>query len=103
MDEEKETPIQINNKELDYLYLMCNIKKEKAIHFNQIEKMGTIKKISKDGFMSAIITLAYHNEKWYWRTEIMDDTTPENFEYVIELPKTLTKKINDKSKDKATK
>lgn len=94
-DTELEYPISINDKELKYIYGMDNMKKNKSILFEDIKKMGTLKKTSKDGFVSAIISLALYEDDWYWRTEIIDDTKNGDPEYVILLPKTLNKKIND--------
>ena len=53
--------------------------------------MGTLKKVSKDGFISAIICLANYNDSWYYRTEIMNE---KDEEYIIVLPETLNKKID---------
>lgn len=88
---EKEFSIPINNKELKYIYDMDNMKKITSLTFNDIEKMGTLKKVSKDGFISAIICLANYNDSWYYRTEIMNE---KDEEYIIVLPETLNKKID---------
>ena len=92
-DYEKEFPILVSNDELKYIYDMDNMKKEKTLPFDDIEEMGTLKKTSIDGFISAIITLAYYKDEWYFRTEIIDDTVDGYPEYVIKLPKTLNKRI----------
>lgn len=90
-EKEKEFSISINNEELKYIYDMDNMKKTTSLTFNAIEKMGTLKKVSKDGFISAIICLANYNDSWYYRTEIMNDYDEE---YIIVLPETLNKKID---------
>ena len=88
---EKEFSIPINNEELKYIYDMDNMRKTTSLTFNDIEKMGTLKKVSKDGFISAIICLANYNDSWYYRTEIMNE---KDEEYIIVLPETLNKKID---------
>lgn len=94
-DYEKEFSVIISTGELKYIYDMDDMRKEEALLFDDIEKMGTLKKTSEDGFMSAIITLAYYKRQWYWRTETIDDTIDGYPEYVIKLPSTLNNKIFD--------
>ena len=50
-------------------------------------------KTSKDKTISAIICLAYYNDSWYYRTEIIDINKEDDPEYIIKLPETLNKKI----------
>lgn len=93
-DSEIELPIYVSKEELKYLYNMENMKKEETMLFDDIERFGTLKKTSKDNFISSIITLAYYKDSWYWRTETIDDSKEGDPEYVIELPKTLSEKIS---------
>lgn len=91
-DEErvKTKEISVSKEELKYLYDIDNIKREKAILFDDIEKFGSIKKVSKDKFVSGVMSICYYKGKWYWKSEIMSD---DDKEYIIELPKSLTKKF----------
>lgn len=91
-DEEIEKKIEISREELKYLNNIEDIKKEFSIPFKKIEKMGSLKKLSKDKFIVGRTSLAYYNGFWYWKTEIMDDN---DYEYIIKLPESLNKKIND--------
>jgi len=91
---ENEFPISVSAKELKYLYNMDNVKKEETMLFDEIEKFGTLKKTSKDKTISASICLAYFNNSWYYRTEIIDINKENDAEYVIKLPDSLNKKIN---------
>ena len=45
--------------------------------------------------VSALITLAYYKNSWYWKTEIIDVTKENDPEYVIKLPNSLNNKISD--------
>lgn len=92
-DFEKEFPILINDDELKYLYDMDNMKKDKTMLFSEIEKFGTLKKVSKDNFVYAIITLAYFEDSWYFRTEVIDDSKENDPEYVIKLPDSINEKV----------
>lgn len=50
-----------------------------------------ILKISKDGLVQGIVTLAQVDGKWYYKTEIMTD---DDREYVIKIKESLNEKIN---------
>lgn len=93
-DYEKEYKITISDDELDYIYGMEKMHREETMLFEDIKAFGTIKKTSKDNFISAITTLAYYNDYWYWKTEVVTDEE-NNPEYVIKLPETLNNKINE--------
>lgn len=92
---ENEFPILISDSELKYLYNIDNIKREETMLFDEIEKFGTLKKISKDKTIYASICLAYFNDYWYYRTSTIDVTKENDPEYVIKLPESLNKKINN--------
>jgi hypothetical protein len=85
-------PIDINEKELKYIYNMDNMKKKETMTFDDIEQFANITKISKDQTMFAVISLAKYKNNWYWKTEIMDDNDRE---YIIKLPSSLNQKIED--------
>ena len=92
---ENEFMISVSHNELKYLYNIDNVKKEESMLFEEIEKFGTLKKISKDKTMYAIICLAYFKDYWYYRTSIIDINKENDPEYVIKLPESLNKKINN--------
>lgn len=93
-DTEKEFPISIRRIDLKYIYKMDDMKKRNSLLFDEIEKMGSLKKVSKDNTIYASIGLAYYQDNWYWRSEIIDDSKENDPEYVIKLPNDLNNKIN---------
>lgn len=91
-DEIKES-ISLSNKEIKFIYNMEYMKKDEMIPFDKIEKFASIIKRSKDDTVFGLVSLAYYNNNWYYKTEVMDDDK-ENYEYVIKLPKSLNDKIS---------
>ncbi|MBQ3547540.1 MAG: hypothetical protein IJA44_03595 [Clostridia bacterium] len=85
--------ILMGEAELTYIYGMENLPKSKTLKFDDIEKFGKLIKTSKDGFISASIQLAFYNDNWYYRTEIIDDSKPDGEEFIIKLPESLNKRI----------
>ncbi len=85
-------PIDIYNDEIQKIYNMNNIINKDKLKFEDIEKHGSLTKKSKDGKITGIISLAYVKNNWYYRTEIMNDNDEE---YVVKLPDTLIKRLND--------
>ena len=49
-----------------------------------------ILKVSKDGLVQGVTTLAKVKGNWYYKTEVMTD---DDREYVLDIPKTLNEKI----------
>ena len=88
--------ISINKEELSYLYNIENEERNKTIIFDEIQQFADIQKISRDGLVQAIITLARVDGDWYYKTEIMTD---DDKEYVIKLPNSLNNKINSLKKN----
>ncbi len=96
-DEEKTYPIEISIEDFGYIYRMEDMDKETAIFFEEIEKQGSLIKTSKDGFIEGRTGLAQYKGRWYWRTEIIDESREcdgEWPEYVIPLPETVGDEIN---------
>ena len=87
-------PLHITSDELEYLYNMENAQKREAFTFDDIEMFSSIVKESRDGFIFALTTLARCSDKWYWKTEIMNDN---NEEYMVPLPETLNRKLSELS------
>lgn len=84
--------ISITDEELVVLNNLDGVKAEKTILFEDIELFADILKISKDGFVQGITTVALVEGNWYYKTEVMADDTRE---YVIPISESLNKKIND--------
>ena len=72
--------------------MKVNSMSEKTMTFDDIKKFVDIVKVSKDGFMEAIINTVNYKDSWYWKTEIMTDNDEE---YIIPLTDSLNNKINN--------
>ena len=97
--EETETEflISVTEEEREYIYDMDNMEKQMTLLFEEIEKMGSLRKTSKDGFISAVTGLAYFDGAWYWRTERIDINQTGDPEYIIPLPESLNQKLREKA------
>lgn len=82
--------INISDKELSSLYKIEEQEKKYTIVFDDIEMFADILKVSKDGLVQGVTTLAKVKGNWYYKTEIMTDNDRE---YVLDIPKTLNEKI----------
>lgn len=91
-DETTRKPISINEKEISDLYNLEKELKSNTITFEQIDMFADILKVSKDDLVQAVIVLAQVDNDWYYKTEIM---TNDDKEYVVKIPDSLNKKIND--------
>lgn len=91
-DEEVKKSISISKEELKYLYDMENKSRKDTMKFDDIKGFASIKKISKDNTVYALISLANYKDSWYYKTEVMNDNDEE---YIIDLPESLNKKILD--------
>lgn len=97
-DAEKTYSLEISMEDFEYIYQMKDIDKETAIFFEDIETMGSLIKVSKDGFIEGRTGLAQYEGNWYWRTEIIDESREKDGtwpEYVIPLPDTVNAEINE--------
>lgn len=90
---EKKIPISMSEQDVEYIYQMDDLEKDQSLLFDDIEKFASLEKSSKDGIIYARISLAYYQEKWYWRTETIDEDKDGWPEYVFELPKEITEQI----------
>lgn len=89
-------PINPTMEDFEYIYNMEDMDKEMSIFFDEIELQGSLIKISKDGFIEGRTGLALYEGKWYWRTEIIDESREQDGiwpEYVIPLPGGVNDKI----------
>ncbi len=91
-DREITKPLSVSTEELEFLYNMENIKRQKTIVFDDIKHFASIVKKSGDGFIFALTTIVHCDNSWYWKTEVM---TEDDREYVIPLPETLCQKLFD--------
>lgn len=91
-DEEIKIPLDMNDNYLDYFNKIETKPKKVFAYFEELEEMGSIIKVSKDSFVTGTTSIAKYQDKWYWRTEIInedkeiDGSYPE---YLIELPEGL--------------
>lgn len=92
-DTVRRVPLPISDDELEYLYDMESIPRSETMTFDEIKQFADIVKISNDGLVYAVISLAQYKDSWYWKTEIIDDSRDDNAEYVIKLPDSLSEKI----------
>ena len=92
-DEDRRIPISASEADLEYIYQMDDLEKDTTLFFDDIEKFASLEKCSKDGIVSARISLAHYEGKWYWRSEVIDEKTEGWPEYVYELPKGIVDNI----------
>ena len=93
MEEVTTYPLTISAEDLAYIYNLENAEKEVTLSFDDIEIFGTLKKTSADGFIYGSISLAFYEDAWYWRSEIIDENTEGWPEYVYKLPDALNTQI----------
>lgn len=93
-DFEKSFSITLTDDELDFLYNINEIDLNEKIPFSSIELFGTLSKTSNDEMVKAVLSLAYYDGNWYWKSEVMDDFN-DDLEYVIKLPSSINNKIID--------
>lgn len=93
-DSEVEFNVKLTEDETDSLYNMDNIKDKEQILFSKIEKFGTIVKVSNDKMVKSVLSIAYYDGNWYWKTEIMDNED-DDLEYAVKLPESLSILINN--------
>ncbi len=91
--------ITVTEEELDYIYSMEDMEKDKTVFFDDIEVFGTLKKISRDGLICAWTDLYYTDGAWYWNSEIIDEDTEGWPTYIQPIPESLNKQIKEASKE----
>lgn len=95
-DEESSHSINITNEELDVIYGLEEMKKNKSVFWEEFESQGSLVKISKDGMVRGTLSVAKCDGNWYWKSEIIDESREEDGtwpEYVQPLPESLNNKI----------
>lgn len=93
MEEFTNYPLSISTDDLAVIYNFENAEKKDTLAFEDIEIFGTLKKTSADGFIYGSTSLAYYEGAWYWRSEIIDESTEDWPEYVYKLPDSLNTQI----------
>lgn len=93
MEEVTIYPLSISAEDLAVIYNFENAEKKDTLAFEDIEIFGTLKKTSADGFIYGSTSLAYYEGAWYWRSEIIDESTEGWPEYVYKLPDSLNTQI----------
>lgn len=85
--------LSLTDSEIEFLYNMKNMERKDTISFEEIDKYAMLKKVSKDGLVCASTELVWRNDKWNWRSGIVDEKTKGWPEYIFELPQSLQNKI----------
>ncbi len=90
--------IELTSGELKGIYSVESQEKDLAVFFDELEKLGSLNKISEDGVVRGTISIGKYDGRWYWRSEIIDDSREDDGtwpEYVIPLPKSVDQKIKE--------
>ena len=85
--------LSLTDSEIEFLYNMKDMERKDTISFEEIDKYAMLKKVSKDGLVCASTELVWRNDKWNWRSGIVDEKTKGWPEYIFELPESLQNKI----------
>ncbi len=88
-------PLSLSKEELKYIYSMESAQKESTLFFEDIEISASLIKTSNDGLISASTSLAFSKNTWYWRSEVINETIEGWPEYVVNLPESLSKQLNE--------
>ena len=91
-------PVTLSEADLSYVYSMEDMERDTTLAFDDIEEFATLVKTSADGLISATVSLAYSEGVWYWRSEMIDDSTDGWPEYVFPLPDGLNAQIESSIK-----
>lgn len=83
--------VSINKEELKHLYDIEDYYDNITITFDDIECFSDILKVSKDGLVQGVVTLARVDGIWYYKSEVMTD---DDREKVIKVFDSLNDKIN---------
>ena len=97
-DEELSYPVNIMDEELDAIYSLEDMEKDKSVFWEEFEAQGSLVKISKDGIVRGTLSIAKCDGSWYWKSELIDESREEDGtwpEYVQPLPESLDSKIKE--------
>lgn len=95
-DEEITYPLELSADDIEGVYALEHAERDTSIFFEEIEKFGSLIKVSKDGFIKATIGLAQYEGDWYWRTETIDEENEKDgtwAEYVCNVPESVNEKM----------
>ncbi len=90
----KTFPIALGD-DISRIYDMEVADAKTTLFFDDIEIFASLIKTSKDGLISASISLAFFENTWYWRSDVFDDGVEGWPEYVAELPESLSEQLNN--------
>ena len=90
---EYELDLTLTEEEIQYIYTMEDLPRDETIFFEDIEKFAVFAKTSDDGLITARIELSLRNGQWYWRSEIIDESTEGWPEFIFPLPKSLNDQL----------
>lgn len=85
--------VSLSDEDIAYIYNMDEAKRNNTLLFEDIEIFATLIKTSNDSLIEGRTSLAYNAGNWYWRSEIIDDSTDGWPEYVVPLTKSLSQQI----------
>ena len=85
-------PLALTEEEVAAVYALGS-EWEQTLFFDDVEVFASLVKNSKDGLLYASTSLAYFENTWYWRSEIINDTVEGWPEYVVPLPESLLVRI----------
>ena len=98
-DDVIELPIEVTEEEREKICDVENMERDLAVYFDEFESLGSIVKVSKDDMVHGIISIAKYNGKWYWKSEVIDDSKTRDDtwpEYIQPLPDSINDKIEQK-------
>lgn len=97
-DKEIEEKIVLDESEISYMEEIDDNNINSAIFFEEMEKFGSLMRVSKDKLVQGTVTLVKHEGNWYWKSDVIDEekeTDGEYATYVKPLPESINKKIKE--------
>lgn len=88
--------IEVTTAEAEAVYAVEDMEKDLAVFWEDFQQLGSIYKTSKDGLVRATISIGKYEDKWYWRSEVIDESQERDGtwpEYIQPLPESLSNKI----------
>ncbi len=94
-DEIIERQISLSDDEILFFEQLTDTELNETVLFDSIETFGTLIKTANDGLICGKTDLLRYNNRWYWRSETIDESTDGWPEYVVPLPESLNEKIEN--------
>ena len=93
----EEKKVSLTKEELSVINELKVTEADTSLAYVEDAEEYHLLKRSKDGIMEGRTTLAYDQGIWYWNTDVADEEADETetwYNYVCELPETVTEKLN---------